>query len=74
MKIIKRGRIEHYTRCEYCGTEMIFDANDLQWTHTEPEYYFVTCPVCGMRVWMKSTPELDALWRSIHGNVVEEKD
>ena len=67
MEIIKRGRIDNFARCEKCGTEMRYNANDLRWTHTEEDYYYVTCPVCGKTVWIERTPETDAMWASVHG-------
>ena len=62
MKIINRGRIENYARCEHCGTEIQYDKYDLRWSHTEEECYYVICPICGKIIWIDGTPELDKMY------------
>ena len=64
MKIIGKGQIEHYGKCKHCGCEFIYEGFDLMWTYDEPEHYYVLCPKCCEKHWIKGTPELDKLWQA----------
>ena len=66
MKIIKRGQIEHYHKCEYCGCEMIYEYQDVYWDSTDNsrlDYYYIHCPNCYEKLWLDKTPELDELYQ-----------
>ena len=62
MQIIKRGKIEHFARCNKCGTEMIYDKHDLYWTHIEEDRYFIVCPTCGKTIWLEQDSDLGQMY------------
>lgn len=66
MQIIKRRKIENLARCEYCGTELKYDMYDLNLAHTEENYYYIICPLCGGKIWLQSTPKLDKLYHEAY--------
>ena len=65
MKVIKEIP-KNYLTCTKCGSYLEWEPKDLRWTHTEPDEYYVKCPVCGEILFIKSTPELDEMYNRLH--------
>lgn len=59
MEILTRGKPDEIT-CENCKSLLKWSPSDLQWTHNEPDYFYLVCPVCGAYMWIERTQELDA--------------
>ena len=51
MEVVKIGN-PNIRVCDCCHTELKYDKYDLQWTHTEEDYYYIKCPNCGAIVWI----------------------
>ena len=51
MEVVKIGN-PNIRVCDCCHTELKYDKYDLQWTHTEEDYYYIKCPICGAIVWI----------------------
>lgn len=51
MEVVKIGN-PNICVCECCHTELKYNKYDLQWTHTEGDYYYIKCPICGDIVWV----------------------
>ena len=66
MKIVKIGKLENRAKCGCCNTELIYDKYDLKWTHTEESYYYINCPLCREKIWLRSTPELDKMYHEAY--------
>ena len=65
MRIIKHGSIPEYKfKCQNCGTEFIFDQNDIHRTTREMGFitwtklYFI-CPLCRQHIYFDKMTELD---------------
>ena len=66
MKILNIHHIDNYARCERCKTEMSYDKEDLYWDSTDYsrlDYYYIICPVCNARIWIKQNEELDKMFK-----------
>lgn len=63
MKIIKRGQIENYRKCEHCGCEMIYEYSDVYRDPLRPSHYYIQCPICYEKLWLDETPELNRLYQ-----------
>ena len=61
MRILKEG-IETQITCDRCHSVLEYNFMDLEWSHTEEGYYYVTCPVCGERIWIKANDTLDRMY------------
>ena len=61
MKILEFGKNE--VKCDHCGAKLQYTANDIRWSHTEPTYYYVVCPVCHTVIWLEATEELNNMWK-----------
>ena len=62
MEIIKFG-IPNTVTCDCCHTELRYNKHDLQWTHTEENYYYIKCPVCGAIVWIPGDEKHDKMYK-----------
>lgn len=63
MKIIKQGLVGNQVACEQCHTIIEVEPQDLQWTHCEPNYYYIfKCPICGERIWIKGSQRFDEMY------------
>lgn len=58
MEIIQKGT-PHEITCNECQSILKWSVADLNFTQTEPGYYYMICPVCGSPIWVKRTKELD---------------
>lgn len=74
MKIIQRGQIENYHKCEHCGCEMIYDHYDVYWDPSRPVHYYIHCPGCYEKLWLDKTPELDKLFQKHTDSLIGEKE
>jgi len=63
MKLVERVGRKDLVKCEHCQSELLIEVGDLQWTHCEEDYYYVICPVCGEKVWIKSNEFFDNMWK-----------
>lgn len=59
--------------CGKCNVKLEYNAFDLQWTHTEPNYYYVKCPLCGEIIWVESNERTDQMYHE-HVNAYEENE
>lgn len=48
--------------CHNCGAKLQYSGEDLRWTHTECEYYYVVCPCCHSNIFIKGNEILDRLY------------
>ena len=64
MKIIKDPN--NQIICQYCHAILEWEENDLRWTHSEPDYYYVKCPCCGASIWMKKNGKLNEIYDRLH--------
>lgn len=62
MKILRRGSNKKI-ECDDCHSLLEFDAYDLKWSHTEPNMYYIICPVCHRTIWLQATMELDEMYK-----------
>ena len=67
MKIIQRN--SNQVTCDNCNSVLEWESTDLRWTHTEPDYYYVTCPCCGSAIWIKQNERLNRLWKLNGGRI-----
>jgi hypothetical protein len=61
MEVVKIGN-PNIRVCDCCHTELKYDKYDLQWTHTEEDYYYIVCPICKNIIWLNGTPELHKMY------------
>lgn len=48
--------------CPHCNIQLEWSDRDIRWTHNEPDYYFITCPVCGKTVWLEKNQWTEEAW------------
>lgn len=66
MKIVKEGKWEHPFTCTGCKSELVAEANDVQYTNygDDGSVFYVQCPQCGTRHEFKNG------WSTLPPNVV----
>ena len=63
MVILENYPFEHVAQCQHCCSVVSYDYNDLKWSHTDEDDYYLVCPKCGNYIWLNGNDELDEMWK-----------
>lgn len=59
-------KYENQEVCQECKTILVYDGRDLRWSVNKPDYYYLECPICGERVYLKITDHLKDIFTLAH--------
>lgn len=58
-------KYERQVTCNSCKTLLVYDGRDLRWGDKEG-YYYVECPICGERTYIKINDDLKQIYDLVH--------
>lgn len=66
MEVISKIDSIKIRACTNCNSVLRWNPNDLQLDCNEQNYYYIVCPICHSKLWIKRINEIDDMYNDCH--------